>query len=304
MKSNRVLFNGERRNIMIRVIASGLYTSLQDLGRFGYRNLGVPVSGAMDLQAATNANLLLGNEPQLAVIEFTASGPLLEFEAPARIAICGALFAPKLNGTKVAMNRPIEIPSGGVLSFGSPTKGLRAYVAIQGGFHSEKVLGSASYYEGITSQSKLKKGAILKFKSSVEGISPSDTSEIETDINFETTEIQVTKGPEFDRLSDATQSILMDNSFTVGPNSNRMAYFLNHSKDISTKEIITAPVQPGTVQLTPSGKIIILTRDAQTTGGYGRILQLTESALNILAQKRAGMLLRFKIIDLPFEFPL
>ena len=304
MKSNRVLFNGERRNIMIKVIASGLYTSLQDLGRFGYRNLGVPVSGAMDLQAAVAANLLLGNDPQRTVMEITASGPVLEFEMPAMIAISGASFAPQLNGFGLAMNKSVQIPSGGVLSFGSPTRGLRAYVAIQGGFHSEKVLGSASYYEGITSRSKLKRGAILEFNSDAKEISPFETSEIETAINFDVTEIQVTKGPEFDRLSNATQSTLMDNSFTVGPKSNRMAYFLNHSEGISAKEIITAPVQPGTVQLTPSGRIIILTRDAQTTGGYARILQLTEPALNILAQKRAGMSLRFKMIDLLSDTPV
>jgi len=289
---------------MIKVIASGLYTSLQDLGRFGYRNLGVPLSGAMDLHASAAANLLLGNDPQLIVMEITASGPVLEFETPAIIAISGATFAPQLNGIELAMNKSVEIPSGGVLSFGSPAKGLRAYVAIQGGFYSEKVLGSASYYDGITSRSKLKKGDVLEFNSGAERISLSDTSEFEAAINFDTAEIEVMRGPEFNCLSNATQSILMDKSFTVAPNSNRMAYFLNHSESISAKEIITAPVQPGTVQLTPSGKIIILTRDAQTTGGYARVLQLTESALNILAQKRAGMSLLFKIVDLPSDTPV
>jgi len=284
---------------MIKFIASGLYTSLQDLGRFGYRNLGVPVSGAMDLQAATKANLLLGNEPQLAVIEFTATGPVLEFQAPATIAICGASFTPKLNGVKIAMNQSIEIPSGGVLSFGRPSRGLRAYLAVQGGFISEKVLGSNSFYTGITNQSQLVKGDVIEFNSITERFLSSLTSELDGAMRFDTVEIEAMKGPEFNQLPHTIQSFLNGGPFTVAPNSNRMAYFLNYSEAISAKEIITAPVQPGTVQLTPSGKIIVLMRDAQTTGGYARILQLTESAINILAQKRAGMPIYFRIIDPP-----
>jgi len=282
---------------MIRFIAAGLFTTIQDLGRFGYRELGVPVSGAMDLQAATNANLLLGNAPQLAVLEFTASGPVLEFEEPARIAICGASFVPKLNGLEIAINRPIEIPSGGILSFGRPSKGFRAYLAIQDGFISDKVLGSASFYNGITDRSQFSKGDVIQFNLNAQSSLPSFSSELDTAMNFEKDVIEVYKGPEFDQLPQEIQLLLNDGAYTVAPNSSRMAYILDHSEAISAKEIITAPVQPGTVQLTPSGKLIVLMRDAQTTGGYARILQLTESAINFLAQNRAGNSVRFKIID-------
>ncbi|MEM7084565.1 MAG: biotin-dependent carboxyltransferase family protein [Bacteroidota bacterium] len=282
---------------MIRFLASGLYTSLQDLGRFGYRNLGVPVSGAMDLRSATRANLLVGNEPQLAVMELTASGPVLEFEIPAVIAVCGASFTPELNGNEITMNRPIEIPAGGVLSFGRPSKGLRAYLAVQGGFISEKILGSSSFYNGITSRSHFAKGDVIRFNGDTQGFLSLPSSELEGAVHFETSEIVAFRGPEFNELPNSIQLLLNGEAFTVAPNSNRMACFLNHSEAISAKEIVTAPVQPGTVQLTPSGKIIVLMRDAQTTGGYARILQLTDSALNILAQKRTGMSVYFKIID-------
>ena len=284
---------------MIKFIASGLYTSLQDLGRFGYRNLGVPVSGAMDLQAATNANMLLGNDPQFSVIEFTASGPVLEFEVPAAIAICGASFTPKLNGVSIPMNQAVEVPADGRLSFGRPTKGLRAYLAIQGGFNAEKVLGSVSFYQGITSQSHFSKGDVIDFNVNTENSSPSFSSELRLATHFDAVEIEVMKGPEFEQLPELVQSLLKGGTFTITSNSNRMAYFLNAAEAISAKEIITAPVQPGTVQLTPSGKIIVLMRDAQTTGGYARILQLTESSQNSLAQKRAGMPIHFRIIDPP-----
>jgi allophanate hydrolase subunit 2 len=59
--------------------------------------------------------------------------------------------------------------------------------------------------------------------------------------------------------------------------------------------IITSAVLPGTVQLTPSGKLIILMRDCQTTGGYPRVLQLKEASINVLAQKLTGHAVQFKL---------
>ncbi|MBL4663570.1 MAG: biotin-dependent carboxyltransferase family protein [Flavobacteriaceae bacterium] len=286
---------------MIKVMASGLYTSLQDLGRFGYRHLGVPLSGAMDMQAALEANNLVGNTPELTVMECTASGPVLKFETKAVVAICGALFALKLDGVEIELNKAIEIPVGGVLSFGTPSKGIRAYMAIQGGFNSEKVLGSNSFYQGITNQFRLRKGDVINFYSNTEMCLFDNTYKYNGINDFDSEEIEVMKGPEFNDLSEEFQSILNNTKFVIASNSNRMAYTLDHSLHISAKEIITAPVQPGTVQLTPSGKLILLMRDAQTTGGYARTFQLTKSAINKLAQKRAGMVIRFKIVDLPFH---
>ena len=75
-----------------------------------------------------------------------------------------------------------------------------------------------------------------------------------------------------------------------------MAYQLQESLENSLEPILTSGVLPGTVQLTPSGKLIILMRDCQTTGGYPRVLQLKESAINILAQKYTGQQIRFKLV--------
>ena len=82
---------------------------------------------------------------------------------------------------------------------------------------------------------------------------------------------------------------------TVSSESNRMAYILKGWEGFSAQEIITAPVRPGTVQLTPSGQCLVLMRDAQTTGGYPRILQLSEKAINMLAQKQTGTQIAFKL---------
>jgi allophanate hydrolase subunit 2 len=105
----------------------------------------------------------------------------------------------------------------------------------------------------------------------------------------------VFKGPEFEMLPLEMQKELFKSPFKINPQSNRMACLLDSQTIFSAQEIITSAVQPGTVQLTPSGKIIVLMRDAQTTGGYARIFQLTEMAINILAQKPAGSKVMFKL---------
>jgi allophanate hydrolase subunit 2 len=113
---------------------------------------------------------------------------------------------------------------------------------------------------------------------------------------FSSVTLEVTPGPEFHLLSKLFQQRICETKGIIQTESNRMAYLLKGFEGFSAHEIITAPVQPGTVQLTPSGKCVILMRDAQTTGGYARILQLTEGAINVLAQKRAGEQVQFKLI--------
>lgn len=289
---------------MIKVITSGLYSSLQDFGRFGFRNCGVPLSGAMDLFSMASANALVGNEEGDTVLEFTAKGPVLEFTEAAVIAISGADFSPMIDNKEMGMNVVFAISKGSTLSFGIPTKGIRGYMAIKGGFMTDNVLGSHSFYKGVTLQSQLHKGDTLQFNKDSENSVELDSLKRMTDSTIEHEVIEVFKGPEFEFLSPPIQNKLVNTSFSIDPQSNRMAYLMDHSESLSAKQIITAPVQPGTVQLTPGGKTIVLMRDAQTTGGYARVFQLTEKAINQLAQKRAGETLHFKIVDPLFGTPV
>lgn len=289
---------------MINIVASGLLSTIQDLGRFGYRNSGVPVSGAMDMESAILANDLLGNETNAPVIEFTATGPVLEFSREAVIVVTGALFGPLINDIIVPMNKPIRIEKGSRLSFSHPEKGVRGYLAIAGGFNSEIILGSASFYQGITSHVKLEKGSSLTYDHTAQRSSLRHSVKGNVrEIDFEEESLKVYKGPEFGLLGMSIRKIVGSINFQINPQSNRMAYVLDHPGQFSAPEIITAPVQPGTVQLTPSGALHILMRDAQTTGGYARIFQLPEKAINKLAQKRAGSRVVFKIVDPPFDIP-
>lgn len=282
---------------MIKVAVSGLFSSLQDKGRYGFRNCGVPLSGTMDLHSATIANRLVGNQNNETVLEFTATGPVLEFSQAAVIAISGANFSPKIDGKEMGMNAVFAISEGSTLSFGIPARGLRGYMAIKGGFKTETVLGSTSFYKGVTAHSQLHKGDTLRFHQDSENSSEIRSNVEITDYSLKTDSIEAFKGPEFEFLPTNIQDLLQNTSFTIDSQSNRMAYLLGHSEKLTAKQIITAPVQPGTVQLTPGGKTIVLMRDAQTTGGYARIFQLSETSINLLAQKRAGERVHFKTIE-------
>ncbi len=278
---------------MIEVLKSGIYSSLQDLGRFGHRSSGVPLSGAMDLQSASWANHLVGNREMASVLEFTASGPVLKFMDEAYIAITGADFKPKVNGQQVHSNSLLKVEKGAVLSFTAPSIGLRGYLAIAGGFITEKVLGSTSFYNSITRQAQLTKGDLLRYD--VQKKAPSGRIRTHFKPIGNGSNLFVDKGPEFNKLSSFFQDNLFITRFVVSSKSSRMAYVLEHKKRFYVEEIVTSAVQPGTVQLTPGGNVIVLMRDAQTTGGYGRILQLTEDSINLLAQKRAGEIITFKL---------
>jgi len=281
---------------MINVISSGLYTTFQDLGRFGYRKFGVPVSGAMDSYSAKLANHLVGNNEGEAVMEITLTGPVLRFDMDMEIAITGAGFSPTLNNVEIPLNTRIFVPANGLLKFGLASYGLRAYLAIAGGYNLTEHLGSKSFFQDITPAWIIRKGESFEAnKPNTKGRRAS--ASVKEDIShFMSSRIQVTKGPEFQKLSLLHKEILFETAFQIESDSNRMAYILGHSEAISLSEIITAPVQPGTVQLTPSGKLLVLMRDAQTTGGYSRILQLSERAIDRLSQKRTGEEIRFEII--------
>lgn len=271
----------------IEVLHPGLFSTIQDMGRNGFLKYGVPLSGVMDIYSAKMANMLLQNPAGSAVLEITQMGPKLKFSAPAKIAITGADLSAELNKLPVNNNQVYQMETGDIISFGKRKNGCRAYLAIKGGFKTEKVLKSRSWFEGITENSKLKKGSVLVFETSNNDLEKtSSTIKIDT-AYLQTSEIEVFPGPEYSFLDNNDRENL-NRQFSIDHANNRMAIQLQELLPNKLNPIITGPVLPGTVQLTPSGKLIILMRDCQTTGGYPRILQLTETGINILAQKVPG----------------
>ncbi|NJW51306.1 biotin-dependent carboxyltransferase family protein [Salinimicrobium sp. CDJ15-91] len=279
----------------VEILQAGLFSSIQDRGRFGFREFGVPASGAMDQQAAGMANLLLRNHPDAAVLEITLQGPKMKFSAPVQIAVTGANLSPELDQRPLDNYRLYNVEAGQVLSFGKRKSGYRAYLAIKGGFQTKQVMGSRSWSPGITEFRRLENGMKLPFLEA-ELSSASSFSAVKADSYLTSAIIEAFPGPEFQLLKTSEKEALQKWHFSAAMESNRMGIQFQEKLENSLEPILTGPILPGTVQLTPSGTLIALMRDGQTTGGYPRIFQLSEMGINTLAQKLPGEELQFKLL--------
>lgn len=276
---------------MFSVLQTGIQTTYQDLGRLGFRNMGVPLSGVMDRQMAQFANTLLGNHLDATVIEFTLVGPILEALETVEVVIAGIGFLSSVGGVEVPLNEAVKIEKGSVLKIGTSSQTMRGYLAVKGGFDVIEILGSSSYYKGLTIP-EIEKGTTLKIKK-IKNTQPNFHS-FHTSL-YKSSDLKVSKGPEFELLDERLKQELFNSFFNINPQSNRMATLFDNSVSKGLKEIITAPVQPGTVQLTPSGGLVVLMRDSQATGGYARILQLQPESFYLLSQKIPGTSIGFKL---------
>ncbi|PCJ94907.1 MAG: allophanate hydrolase [Flavobacteriaceae bacterium] len=279
---------------MLKVLKSGFFTTIQDDGRFGYRDKGVPVSGAMDAISFQKVNDMLSNNIHDAALEITMTGPTLEFEKDTHISLSGAELSATLNNTPIANNEVHKIKKGDVLSYGKLEKGLRAYLGIKGGFIAENKLGSSSLYTPITRSKCLKKDTEVLYDANTK-FTPKQ-QELSSDAVFNETVITVYKGPEFGLLDNIHFEKLFFYDFSIAKENDRMAYQLEELIAGHSDSMLTSATLPGTVQLTPSGKLIILMKDGQTTGGYPRILQLSEKSICVLAQKKFGDKITFKLV--------
>lgn len=281
---------------MLKVIKSGFYSSIQDLGRKGFARFGVPVSGAMDVYATKMANHLLGNDLNNAVIEITYGNANFLFTKPTLICVTGADFNAKLNTNLIALNKVISVKENDMLSFFSKNYGTRTYIAVVGGFQSEEKLNSKSFYKGITSSFILRKNDEVSYNSFTEKRTNFASVKINQS-HFTTKNIECFKGIEFELLSVCQKKQLLQTEFTISNDNSRMGYRLHEVVKNNIDSLLTSSVLPGTVQLTPSGKLIILMRDCQVTGGYPRVLQLSEKSINILAQKSTNDKFKFQLND-------
>ena len=277
---------------MIKVIQPGLFTTIQDGGRHGYRNIGIPTSGFMDKESAWAANNIVDNDREESLIEITLKGPTLLFNNNYTISITGGDFNPLINDMPIKMYESINVKLGDTLKINNTKNGARCYLAISGGIDVKSIFGSKSFLSNISESYYLRKGDEIR-------ISDNSNNKIlkKNKLKFKLNRsMEVFKGPEFDLLSIRVKNMLFKNKFTVRTNS-RMAYNLEEKVQIGIKSIISSPVLPGSVQLTPSGKMIILHRDCQTTGGYPRILQLSRNSLNNLSQLKSGEKIELKLIN-------
>lgn len=287
---------------MIRVEKPGLSTSIQDLGRIGYQQFGMVVSGAMDSFALQVGNLLVGNERDAAGIEIVMMGPKLEFLQDTFISICGADLSPKLNGEEVPMWSSLRVKRGDSLTFGQPKNGVYSYVTVAGGITTPVVMGSRSTYakaeigglegrflqkDDILTAGK-KKGNFFR-KRLVDSVIPSYTDK---------GKIRVILGPDDHEFSPESIETFLSESFEVTKQTDRMGTRLQGPKleHIKGADIISDSIFPGTIQVPANGQPIILLAERQTTGGYTRIATVISVDIARVAQNLPGKKLQFEAV--------
>jgi antagonist of KipI len=285
---------------MIRVLKPGILSSLQDIGRPGYRAWGIGPGGAMDRYALASANRLVRNKAGEACLEIHFPAPALLFEQEAEIAVTGADFAPHINGVPVAPWTSLYISAGQAIEFRAPRQGARAYLSLRGGFTTKTWLGSAStdLQTGLGGQ-RLQKDDVLQ-----PGHAPNFDWRMQHWPDANSVYIHgllpLLPGPEWNWLDARGHEQLESAVFSIRPESNRTGFRLQGPalNRCYTGELISCPVSMGTVQLLPDGQLIILMADHPTTGGYPRVAQVPEYALPTLAQYTAGRDISFQLTTL------
>jgi KipI family sensor histidine kinase inhibitor len=284
----------------ITVVRPGLLTTIQDLGRWGYQHLGVPVSGSIDPASHRLANALLGNLPDAATLEATILGPELRFEQDATIAVTGGDLQPMLDGTPLTMGSPVRCPSGSVLRFGNRRAGARAYVAVDGGIAVPPVLGSRATH--VMSALGGIAGRALRAGDRIP-LGDRQPSSALTARDRRTREggsvrLRVMTGPQLEYAHPSTLQVLQETQFTVSPQSDRMGYRLA-GNTLPTRgksgEMISDATVVGAVQVPPSGQPILLMADRQTTGGYPQVAVVITADLPLAAQLSPGDSIQFEL---------
>jgi antagonist of KipI len=293
--------------MFMKIQRAGLLDSFQDAGRIGLAELGVGQGGWMDSLSAALANILAGNDREEAVLEMHFPAAQLSFQAPVSIALSGADFDAAIDGVALPLNRRINLPAGSEIVFRKKINGQRCYLAIEGGWDLPPVLNSVSTLlksglGGWQGRALKKHDKVpLKFKNTllIEQVKVSPFF-VAPYMWYRAAPFHVFPGPEWDWLSAETQKQIMETAYTITPSNDRMGYRLAGAplEMVCNKEMKSSGVLPGTLQRLPNGQPLVLTADAQTTGGYPRVLQIAAVDLSRLAQLGTGDSLWFSFIEM------
>ena len=293
----------ETKMEIFEVLQPGAYTTIQDRGRFGYQQFGVPVCGRIDPFAYEVANALVGNLEGQAVLEATVLGPTLRVKVRGVVAVTGGDLTPVLNNMALPMWESVSIQPGDVIQFKGLRSGCRAYVSVAGGIDVPVVMGSRSTYVGgviggvdgrpLAAGDRLMKGpgggeAGLRVPSDFIPTYPKQL------------EIRVILGPQDDYFHEGIETFLAT-TFRVSPKADRMGYRLEGDpikhRDGVEKSIVSEPSVPGGVQVPADGQPIILLVE-QTVGGYAKIATVISSDIGRVGQAKTGDRIRFRQVAL------
>lgn len=287
----------------IKVIKGGLFTTIQDLGRYRYQQFGVPVGGPMDEYSFKLANYIIGNDENDACLEVTMIGPVLQFLCETVICITGAHLSPMINGKKVNNNKPIFVQPKDILSFRGGIQGCRAYISVKNGLQIQPVLESRSYLPHLDDRNSpllrpIQQGDLLPIDS-FSKIKYNWSLKIDQEL-FNQSIIRYFPGPQFHYFSKEEISRFEESKYTILPESNRIGYRLKgNALSMNVKqEMISEGSTFGSIQVPYDGQPIILMADRQPTGGYPKLGQVAFIDLPILAQKKPGDTIQFQRISL------
>ncbi|KAA0683923.1 biotin-dependent carboxyltransferase family protein [Roseomonas genomospecies 6] len=289
----------------LTVVRPGLFATIQDLGRTGYQELGMPVAGALDPIGLRLANALVGNPEGTAGVEIALLGPALKVEADGvRIAIAGPMaLSLEREGQPPAPLEPYRshtLACGDVLKLGAVTGAAVAYLAVSGGFALEPFLGSLSTYVragiGPLGGKPLGDGTRL----------PLHRDEAPTGADVELPEppdygggpVRVVLGPQEDRFTAEAVETFLSATYRVGKDADRMGLrlegpTLTHrgSADIPSDGLVT-----GSIQVPGNGQPILLLNDHQTAGGYAKIATVISADLPRVGRLSPGGTLTFRAV--------
>jgi len=303
---------------VIEILAPGLLTTVQDLGREGFGPMGVSPSGAADPVALRIGNRLVGNAESAAALEMTLLGGAFLFPEGALAALTGSDFGAALEGADVPPWTSFEVKPGQTLRLGPTRSGARCYLCIQGGIAVKPFLGSASThllsglggYEGRA----LRKGDVLETADSdgakgtgLPAVSTCSNRTLRTNRRKKVTAkiqerlrprkiLRVTSGPQSGWFSQAAKKVLYGGTYRVSEEANRMGLRL-HGPPIPEGAhggMISEGVSLGAVQIAAGGMPIILFVEQQTTGGYAKIANVISADFCSLGQLRPRDEIRFK----------
>ena len=287
-------------------LKGGILTTIQDLGRFGWRRFGVNPNGAMDAAAVRLINVLLGNDEAEAVLEMHFPAPEIVFEENALFAVGGADFGARLNDERTGNWRLHFAEKGDVLKFTEKIFGNRAYLSIKNGFRIEQLLGSASTnltakFGGFGGSQMRKDDRLfcnrIEFKAESRPNFRISDSLIPFYSRFPT--IRVVAGAEYESLTAFGERTFRGENFVVSPDSDRTGFRLRGAPiyPLEKKELVSSAVDFGTVQLLPDGQLIVLMADAPASGGYPRLAHVVKTDLPLVAQLGAGDKIAFHLIS-------
>lgn len=281
------------------VVQPGFLTTVQDGGRYGYQQYGVPVSGAMDRYAFMAANLLVGNGDDDACLEISLLGPLLRVISDTVVSLTGADLSATLNNRPLPMWEAVHVSAGDSISFGEPRRGCRSYLAVAGGIDVPPVMGSRSTYvkSGIGGfQGRALRSGDRLSSGQARRKTPGARMPMQYVPRYQSDHtLRVVLGPQDDHFTTTGIETFLGSEYRVSARADRMGYRLEGPtiEHRAGADIVSDGIPAGAVQVPADGLPIVLLADRQTTGGYAKIATVCTVDLPELSQACLGERVRF-----------